>query len=125
MSQLLVVSSSPHIRADMSTRKIMANVIGALAPAGIAGVYFFGTRSIAVIAVCVAVCVVSEAAWQKMAGIRITVSDLSAAVTGLLLAYNLPPSIPLWMAAVGSAFAIVIVKQFFGGIGQNIMNPAL
>jgi electron transport complex protein RnfD len=109
----------------MSTPKIMANVIGALVPAGLAGAYFFGARVIAVMAVCAAACVASEALWQKMSGRKITVSDFSAALTGLLLAYNLPPSIPLWMAAAGGVFSIIIVKQFFGGLGQNIINPAL
>jgi electron transport complex protein RnfD len=109
----------------MSTPKIMANVIGALVPAGLAGAYFLGARSIAVAAVCVAACVASEALWQKMSGAKVTVSDLSAALTGLLLAYNLPPSIPFWMAAAGGVFSIIIVKQFFGGLGQNIVNPAL
>ena len=125
MNRPLVVSSSPHIRADMNTQRIMANVIGALIPAGIAGVYFFGARVIAVFAVSVAACVVSEAVWQKLSGRKITVSDLSAALTGLLLAYNLPPSIPLWMTAIGGVFAIIIVKQFYGGLGKNIINPAL
>jgi electron transport complex protein RnfD len=109
----------------MSTPVIMANVIGALVPAGLAGVYFFGARAIAVMAVCVVACVASEALWQKMSGAKITVSDFSAALTGLLLAYNLPPSIPFWMAAAGGVFSIIIVKQFFGGLGQNIINPAL
>ncbi|MDR0764058.1 MAG: RnfABCDGE type electron transport complex subunit D [Synergistaceae bacterium] len=125
MNTPLVISSSPHIRAGTSTREIMANVIGALVPAGLASVYFFGQEVVAVIAVCVASCVISEAAWQKLSGAKITVSDLSAALTGLLLAYNLPPTIPLWMGAIGGAFAMIIVKHFFGGLGQNIMNPAL
>ena len=123
--RLLVVASSPHIRSEMSTARIMAWVMIALAPAGLAGVWFLGPRAILVIAVCVASCVAAEAAWQKAAKQKITVSDLSAAVTGLLLAYNTPPSIPLWMGACGSVFAMVIVKHFFGGIGQNIVNPAL
>jgi electron transport complex protein RnfD len=125
MNTPLVIASSPHIRAGTSTRKIMANVIGALIPAGLASIYFFGPRAAAVVAVCVASCVISEAAWQKLSGAKITVSDLSAAVTGLLLAYNLPPAIPLWMGAIGGVFAMIIVKHFFGGLGQNIMNPAL
>ena len=103
----------------------MANVIGALIPSGLASVYFFGPRAAAVIAVCVASCVISEAVWQKLSGKKITVSDLSAALSGLLIAYNLPPSIPLWMGAIGGVFAMIIVKHFFGGLGQNIMNPAL
>ncbi|MCE5201223.1 MAG: RnfABCDGE type electron transport complex subunit D [Synergistaceae bacterium] len=125
MERLLAVSSSPHIHSPVDTRKIMTWVLIALAPAGFAGIYFFGLRAALVMAVCVASCKISEFIWQKMAKQTITVGDMSAAVTGLLLAYNLPPAIPLWMASVGSVFAIIIVKQFFGGIGCNIVNPAL
>jgi electron transport complex protein RnfD len=103
----------------------MAWVLLALAPSGLAGIWFFGSRVLSVVAVCVASCVAAEAVWQKGAKLKVTVSDLSAAVTGLLLACNLPPSIPLWMAACGSVFAMVVVKHFFGGLGQNIVNPAL
>jgi electron transport complex protein RnfD len=103
----------------------MGLVLLALIPAGAAGTYFLGARSLLVIAVSVITCAASEAIWQKRTGQAVTVSDLSAIVTGLLLAYNLPPSIPLWMVAVGGAFSIVIAKQFFGGLGQNIVNPAL
>jgi electron transport complex protein RnfD len=109
----------------MSTSRIMAWVMAALTPAGLAGVYFFGLRSILVILTCIVSCVVTEALWQKGTKQKISISDLSAAVTGLLLAYNTPPSIPLWMAVVGSVFAMVIVKHFYGGLGQNIVNPAL
>ena len=125
MTERFTVGSSPHIHAPLDTRKIMAWVLVSLLPAGAAGVWFLGSSSLAVIATCVAVCVGSEFLWQRLAGQRVTVSDLSAAVTGLLLAYNLPPTIPLWMAACGSVFAIVLVKQFFGGLGGNIVNPAL
>jgi electron transport complex protein RnfD len=103
----------------------MALVIISLLPAGAAGAFFLGMRSLLVVGVCVAACVASEALWQKCARHPVTVSDLSAALTGLLLAYNLPPSIPFWMAAIGGVFSIVIAKQFFGGVGQNIVNPAL
>jgi len=123
--RLLAVSSSPHIHAPLDTQKIMMWVLIALAPAGLAGVYFLGIRSAAVMAVCVAACMISEAVWEKCMKMSSTVCDLSAAVTGLLLAYNLPPTIPFWMAAVGSVFSIIIVKMFFGGIGCNIVNPAL
>jgi electron transport complex protein RnfD len=109
----------------MDTARIMSWVLIALAPAGLAGVFFLGARSILVAAVCVISCVVVEAVWQKLSKQKITVSDLSAAVTGLLLAYNVPPTIPLWMVVCGSAFAMIIVKHFFGGLGQNIVNPAL
>ncbi|MDR1917308.1 MAG: RnfABCDGE type electron transport complex subunit D [Synergistaceae bacterium] len=125
MNRLLVVASSPHIRANLSTQRIMALVMLSLVPAGAAGAYFLGVRSILVIAISIASCVAAEALWQKCTEQPITVSDLSAALTGLLLAYNLPPSIPLWMPVIGGFFAIIVVKQFFGGLGQNIMNPAL
>ncbi|MEG1911152.1 MAG: RnfABCDGE type electron transport complex subunit D [Cloacibacillus sp.] len=125
MERLLVVSSSPHIHSPLETPKIMGWVLAALAPAGLAGVYFFGLRAAAVMAVCVASCVFFEYLWEKLTKRPVTVSDLSAAVTGLLLAYNLPPTIPFWMAAAGSAFAIIIVKQMYGGLGANFVNPAL
>ena len=121
----LIVSTSPHIHSEWTTRGVMAAVITALAPAGIAGVWFFGLPALWVIITCIAACVISEWVWQKIMGRKSTLSDLSAVVTGLLLAYNLPPSVPLWMAAVGSVFAIIVVKQFYGGIGCNIVNPAL
>lgn len=103
----------------------MGWVLAALAPAGLAGAYFLGARSLSVVAVCVTACVLTEAAWQRSSKQPVTISDLSAAVTGVLLAYNLPPAIPLWMAACGSVFAMIIAKHFFGGLGQNIVNPAL
>lgn len=123
--RLLVVSSSPHIHSPLNTQKIMMWVLIALAPAGAAGAYFFGLRAAAVMALCVAVCVACEYMWQKLAKKKVTCGDLSAAVTGLLIAYNLPPTIPFWEAAVGCVFAIIVVKQCFGGIGANIVNPAL
>lgn len=125
MNNPLVIASSPHIRADLGTQKIMGLVILSLVPAGAAGAYFLGARSLLVMAVSVIACVASEAFWQKCTKQPVTISDLSAALTGLLLAYNLPPSIPLWMTAIGGVFAIIIAKQFFGGVGQNIVNPAL
>lgn len=125
MSRPLSISSSPHVRTDMDTQKIMLWVIIALIPAGIAGAYFFGPRVFAVIAASVASCVAAEYVWQKGAGQRVAVGDLSAVVTGVLIAYNCPPTVPLWMPAIGGAFAMIIVKHFFGGIGQNIVNPAL
>ena len=123
--RLLVVSSSPHIHSPLETQTIMGWVGAALAPAGIAGVYFFGFRAALVMAVCVASCVFFEWLWEKATKRPDTTRDLSAAVTGLLLAYNLPPTIPLWMPVLGSLVAIIIVKQFFGGLGCNIVNPAL
>ena len=123
--RLLVISSSPHIHSPLDTRAVMAWVLAALAPAGLASIYFFGIRALALIIVCVASCVASEYLWEKCTHRTITVGDLSAAVTGVLLAYNLPSTLPFWMAIVGSVFAIIVVKQFFGGIGCNIVNPAL
>ena len=121
----LVVSPSPHITGTSSTSKIMRDVIIALSPAAAAGIYYFGYRAALVIAVTVAACILSEYISCKVLKKANTVSDLSAVVTGILLALNLTPSIPLWIAAVGGVVAIVIVKQVFGGIGQNFMNPAL
>ncbi|MDO5116708.1 MAG: RnfABCDGE type electron transport complex subunit D [Synergistaceae bacterium] len=125
MERLLVVSSSPHIHSPLDTQKIMGWVLAALAPAGLAGIYFFGLRAAAVMAVCVISCVAFEYIWDKCAKKAVAIDDLSAAVTGLLLAYNLPPTIPFWMAVLGSLFAIIVVKQLFGGLGCNIVNPAL
>lgn len=125
MKNLLVVSSSPHDHSPLTTRKVMALVLLALLPSGLAGVYYFGARVLLVIAVCVFSCVASEFLWCHITKKTHTISDLSACVTGLLLSYNLPPSIPLWMCVCGSVFAIIIVKELFGGLGCNIVNPAL
>ena len=125
MSERLIVSTSPHIHSPLTTRQIMFSVLLALVPAGVMGVWVFGLPALWVILTCVAACVLAEFIWQRLNGKKTTIGDLSAAVTGLLLAYNLPPSIPLWMAVVGSVFAIIVVKQFYGGIGCNIVNPAL
>lgn len=122
---MYTVSSSPHIRTKTTVQTVMRDVLIALLPATIAGIYFFKIQALLVILTSVISCVAFEALWQKIMKQKITVFDLSAAVTGLLLAFNLPASIPLWIPVVGSAFAIIIVKQFFGGVGQNIMNPAL
>ena len=125
MDKQLLVSSSPHIRSDITTRRLMLDVIIALVPASFAGVWFFGTKAAILIAVTVISSVLFEYIIRKVFKRNNTVSDLSAAVTGLLLALNLPPALPVWMAVVGSFFAIVVVKQLFGGIGQNFVNPAL
>ena len=125
MATKLTVSTSPHIHSEFTTRKIMLMVLASLLPAGIVGIYFLGLRALAVIATCVVTCIISEYAWQRIMKQKYTIGDLSAVVTGLLLAYNLPPTIPLWMAICGSIFAIIVVKQFYGGIGCNIVNPAL
>lgn len=119
------VNSAPHIRSNDSIQDIMRDVIIALLPATIAGVYFFKLRALLVICVSILTCVLSEWAWQKFTGRRVTISDLSAVVTGLLLAFNMPSTVPLWIPVVGGVFAIIFVKQFFGGLGQNFMNPAL
>lgn len=121
----LISSVSPHISSPKTTQKIMRDVIIALLPAGVASVIIFGFRSLLVIGICVAVCCASEWGFEKICKKENTLSDLSAVVTGILLAYNLPVTIPLWQAAFGSLFAIVVVKQLFGGIGQNFANPAI
>ena len=121
----LTVSSSPHIRQNTSTRRVMLDVIIALMPALIASVLIFGFRSLLVVAVCVACCVLSELIWQKLMHQKVTVGDLTAVVTGILLAYNLPVGIPLWQAIIGCIVAIIGVKQLFGGVGKNFVNPAL
>ncbi len=125
MPDMLTVSPSPHIKSPESTATIMLDVIIALLPAFIWGISVFGTRALAVMAVSVAACVGFEAASQFLLHRPVTIRDLSAVVTGLLLAMNLPVSIPLWMPVVGAFFAIVVVKQLFGGIGCNFVNPAL
>lgn len=125
MQKSLAVSSSPHLRDHASTRSVMWEVCLALLPAGLAGVWFFGLRALVLILTCVASCVLAEALYQKHTHQKVTVGDMSAVVTGLLLAYNLPANAPVWLAVVGSVIAIILVKQIFGGIGQNIFNPAL
>lgn len=121
----LHISVSPHIHGKKTTAGIMLDVIIALLPATVAGVIIFGLRALAVIAVCVGASVVSELLFNIIVKRQQTVSDLSAVVTGLLLALNLPANLPLWQAAVGSVFAIIIVKCIFGGLGKNIVNPAI
>ena len=121
----LISSISPHFYSPLTTTKIMLDVIIAMIPAAIASVIIFGLRSLLVIGVCVAVCVFSEWGFEKICKKENTIKDLSAVVTGMLLAFNLPVSIPLWQAAFGSVAAIVVVKQLFGGIGQNFANPAI
>lgn len=124
MEQRLIVSASPHVRTDETVSKIMGHVLIALVPATAWGIYTFGVHAALVILVCIIGAVASEAAVQKIRHKKIAVNDFSAVVTGLLLALCLPPSLPLWMAFVGSAFAIIVVKQLFGGLGHNFMNPA-
>lgn len=121
----LIVSSSPHIRTPRSTRVIMLDVLIALAPAFIASIIFFGWRPIMVTAISVASCVLFEFAYRKLMKKPDTYGDLSAAVTGVLMAFCMPPTAPWWLPIIGAFFAIVIVKQLFGGIGKNFLNPAL
>lgn len=121
----LIVSASPHMKSPSSVSGIMLDVVISLIPAAFAGIAVFGFRAAAVMAVCIICCVLFEFFARKIMKRSVTVGDLSAVVTGLLLAFNLPVDIPLWMCAVGSFVAIVIVKQFFGGIGQNFANPAI
>lgn len=127
MSQttMYTVSSSPHIRVKETTKSIMRDVVIALLPATFASVYFFKLQALLIILVSVLSCVGAEYIWQKANKRKVTIGDLSAVVTGLLLAFNLPPAVPLWIPVVGGVFAIIIAKQFFGGLGQNIVNPAL
>ncbi len=124
-SKKLVVSASPHLRSKSTTTGIMLDVIIALIPAFIASIFIFGPRTISVTAVCIASAVLSEFVSRKVMKRHQTIGDLSAIVTGLILALNLPVSIPYWIASIGSIVAIVVVKQFFGGIGQNFANPAI
>jgi electron transport complex protein RnfD len=121
----LTVSSSPHIRANHSTASIMQNVLIALLPALAVAGYVFGVWALALVAICVISCAITEAIIQKLLKKPVTINDWSAAVTGVLLAFNLPINAPWWLAVIGSVFAIAIVKQCFGGLGQNFMNPAL
>ncbi len=125
MTSFLTVSPSPHIKSPETTTTVMLDVLIALLPAFVWGAYVFGMRAVAVALVSVLSCVVFEAAAQFILHRPITVGDLSACVTGLLIAMNLPVTVPLWMPVIGAFFAIVIVKQLFGGIGKNFVNPAL
>ena len=119
------VSSSPHVRDKSSTNRIMIDVCIALLPACVFGVVNFGFRALLVLAVSVTSCILFEYFYERGMHKKITVGDFSAVVTGLLLGMNLPSTIPIWMVILGSAFSIIIVKQLFGGLGQNFMNPAL
>lgn len=125
MSDMMRVSSNPHIRSKVSTDKIMLMVVIALLPATGFGIYNFGIRALFHVLITIASCVISELVFELIVKKKITVGDMSAVVTGLLLALNLPVSAPLWIGIVGGAFAIIVVKMMFGGLGQNFMNPAL
>ncbi len=119
------VSVSPHIREDVTIPRIMYSVVFALLPALIASVYFFGSRALFVTAVAVAAALATEALYQRALKKPLTIRDGSALITGILLAFNLPASSPLWLPLVGSFFAIFVAKQLFGGLGYNFINPAL
>lgn len=125
MSDMLKVSSSPHVRAKDTTDRIMLYVIIALLPTSLFSVYNFGIRALILIVITIASCMASEFIFEKITKRPNTLNDFSAVVTGLLLALNLPVSLPYWQAVIGGAFAIVVVKMLFGGLGQNFMNPAL
>ena len=125
MNSKLIVSSSPHVRDVATTSSIMRDVIIAMVPALIASTVIFGVRAALLIAVCVVSCVVFEYLFALVAKKPQTISDLSAVVTGMLLAFNLPPTLPIYMAVIGCFVAIVVVKQLFGGIGCNFANPAI
>ncbi|MCI5944784.1 MAG: RnfABCDGE type electron transport complex subunit D [Eubacterium sp.] len=123
--QLYNVSANPHVRDKASTHSIMLDVIIALLPATIFGFWNFGMKAVINTVLCILVCVVSEYAWQHFMHKKVTINDLSAVVTGLLLGMNLPPEVPYFIPVIGGVFAIIVVKQVFGGLGQNFMNPAL
>ena len=125
MAKKLTVSASPHVRSSETSTGIMLDVIIALVPALVMACVYFGTRALALTAVCIGTAVLAEWLSRKAMKRNNTIGDLSAVVTGLILAFNLPATLPLWMAAIGSVIAIVVVKQMFGGIGQNFVNPAI
>lgn len=125
MGELLHVSSSPHIRSKVTTDYLMKMVIVALMPATVAGVCFFGWKALLLVCLSVATCVATEGIYETLMHKPLTIWDGSAVITGLLLGLNLPASAPWWIPVIGGVFAILIVKQLFGGLGQNIMNPAL
>lgn len=121
----ITVSATPHVRSKDSIQSVMRDVLIALAPATVMGIFYFGVKAAVLIIISIVSAVFFEFLYQKLMKKPITISDLSAAVTGLLLAMNLPASAPWWMPIVGSAFAIIFGKQFFGGLGRNFINPAL
>ena len=125
MSKLLNVSSSPHVRSNETTQSIMMDVAIAMLPATAFGVFQFGLHALLVLIVTIAACVLSEYVFEKITKRPCTISDFSAVVTGMILALNMPPEIALWIPALGGVFAIIVVKQLYGGLGQNFMNPAL
>lgn len=125
MENKLIVSSSPHVRTNKDTSYIMKQVVIALLPATLAALFFFRLSALNVILFCVTGSVGAEFLCQKISKQESTIGDFSAVVTGLLLAFNVPASLPWWMCLLGAAFAIIVVKMVFGGIGNNFVNPAL
>ncbi|MDO4453095.1 MAG: RnfABCDGE type electron transport complex subunit D [Eubacteriales bacterium] len=124
MSQTRVING-PHIRTENSTRKVMMNVAISLIPALLGAIYYFGIRAFYLAGLSVSVCVVTEYLWQKITKKQVTASDFSAVVTGLLLVFNMPVTVPVWVLVAADVFSIIFVKQMFGGIGNNFVNPAL
>ncbi len=122
---LMKVSSNPHIRSKVSTSKIMLAVVIALLPTTVFGIWNFGTNALLLVITTVSTTVLTELIYELLMKKKVTISDFSAVVTGLLLAINLPPNAPLWIGVMGGVFAILVVKMLFGGLGQNFMNPAL
>ena len=125
MENKFIVSAAPHVHTGKTITKIMRDVLIALAPAAVMSVVYFGIRAVLIIITAILSAVLGEYLFNRILKKNNTISDLSATLTGLLLALNMPPTIPLWMVALGSLFAIVVVKQIFGGLGKNFMNPAL
>jgi len=123
--KILLVSSSPHVTNGESIPKVMYNVILAMAPACLVSIYYFGYYGIRVLVLSAIFCMGFEYLWQKVLKKPVTIADGSAAVTGILLALNLPPSAPWWLILVGSFMAVIIAKQLYGGLGYNPFNPAL
>lgn len=122
---LMRVSSNPHIRSKVSTSKIMLAVVIALLPTTVFGIWNFGINALLLVVTTVITTVLTELVYELLMKKKVTISDFSAVVTGLLLAINLPPNAPLWIGVIGGVFAILVVKMLFGGLGQNFMNPAL
>lgn len=125
MNKLLNVSSSPHARSRVTTQNLMLDVAIAMLPASVYGVYQFGIKAALILLVSVLSCILSEYLFEVLMKKPVTVSDGSALVTGMILGLNMPPAIPLWIPFLGGVFAIIVVKQLYGGLGQNFMNPAL
>jgi electron transport complex protein RnfD len=125
MEIILTVSSPPHIYGNDTIKRRMREVLFALSPACFLGIYYYGSQAFYIIAISILSAVIAEYLYQKITGKNVTVNDFSAVITGLLLALNLPPTVPFFIPVVGSFFAIIAVKQLFGGLGQNFINPAL